>query len=258
MGACAAVQPGTLTFATANPAPAPWFIGTPGDGSPWADNDPSSGRGFESALAYDIARRMGYDRSEVQWIAVPFSAAYAPGPKMFDAYIGEVTRTAERMTTVDFSPPYLDSPYAVLVRADSPVASAPTRDNLRSLEFGSVVGTTLYGAIEDVLDPVQPIRVFDEITIMERAMAAGQVDAIVLDLQTAVDAARTRLPGTKVAALLREPGPVPALGVVTQKDGPMSRCIRDAITAMRRDGTLRRLEQRWVPSPPDLTVVRSG
>ena len=50
-------SPGTLTVATDKPAFPPYF----------EDNDPTNGRGFESAVAYAIAQKLGFDKSEVKW-----------------------------------------------------------------------------------------------------------------------------------------------------------------------------------------------
>ena len=50
-------SPGTLTVATDKPAFPPYF----------EDNDPTNGRGFESAVAYAIAQKLGYAKSDVKW-----------------------------------------------------------------------------------------------------------------------------------------------------------------------------------------------
>src|SRR5687767_12584615 len=45
------VSEGTLTIGTDNPAFPPWFDGGTPAGSDWEFNDPSTGEGFESAVA---------------------------------------------------------------------------------------------------------------------------------------------------------------------------------------------------------------
>ena len=66
------LTPGTLTIGTDNPAYPPYFQGgTPG-GSSWKLNDPSTGEGFESAVAYSIAEELGYTPDQVEWVEVPF------------------------------------------------------------------------------------------------------------------------------------------------------------------------------------------
>src|SRR4051812_41955080 len=65
---------GKLTVGTDSPAYDPWFV----------DNDPSNGKGYESAVAYAVADRLGFSRGQVTWVKVPFNTSYAPGQKDFD------------------------------------------------------------------------------------------------------------------------------------------------------------------------------
>ncbi len=66
-------QEGQLTIATDKPAYEPWFT----------DNDPTNGKGFESAVAYAVAAELGFSSDEVAWTVVPFNSSYAPGEKDF-------------------------------------------------------------------------------------------------------------------------------------------------------------------------------
>src|SRR5947199_2676367 len=67
-------QKGVLTVATDKPAYPPWF----------ENNNPANGKGYESAVAYAVAARLGFKRSQVDWAYEPFNNSYAPGPKKFD------------------------------------------------------------------------------------------------------------------------------------------------------------------------------
>ena len=68
-GQLALKKPGTLTIGTDSPAYEPWF----------ADNDPTNGKGFESAVAYAVAKQLGFTDDQVTWVKVPFNNSYAPG-----------------------------------------------------------------------------------------------------------------------------------------------------------------------------------
>src|SRR4051812_2162106 len=78
------VDSGKLTIGTDNPAFPPWFGGGTPKGSQWKINDPSTGKGYESAVAYAVAGELGFARSEVAWKYTPFNKSFAPGPKAFD------------------------------------------------------------------------------------------------------------------------------------------------------------------------------
>lgn len=86
--------PGKLTIATDEPAYEPWF----------KDDKPASGKGFESAVAYAVAKRLGYSKDTVVWQSVPFNKAFAPGVKTFDFDINQC-RSAPNARRPWTSPP---------------------------------------------------------------------------------------------------------------------------------------------------------
>ena len=63
---------GTLTLGTDNPAFPPWFGGGEKD-KPWEINDPSTGEGYESAVAYAVAQKLGFATTEVKWAVTKFT-----------------------------------------------------------------------------------------------------------------------------------------------------------------------------------------
>ena len=65
------VTTGKLTVGTDNPAFSPWFGGGTPEGSDWEFNDPSTGEGFESAVAYAVADQLGFAQGDVTWVVVP-------------------------------------------------------------------------------------------------------------------------------------------------------------------------------------------
>ena len=62
---------GELTVATDKPAYPPYFD----------DDDPTNGKGFESAVAYAIGKQLGFAKADVKWTVEPFNSSYAPGPE---------------------------------------------------------------------------------------------------------------------------------------------------------------------------------
>src|ERR1700704_6532444 len=90
------VNAGRLTVGTDNPAYGPWFDGGTPKGSKWKVNDPSTGKGFESAVAYAVAKQLGFAKSEVTWAYTPFNKAFAPGPKAFDFDVNQISFTPAR------------------------------------------------------------------------------------------------------------------------------------------------------------------
>ena len=125
---------GKLTVGTDKPAYEPWF----------KNDDPANGQGFESAVAYAVARQLGFDRSEVTWTVAPFNTVIQPGPKKFDFDINQVSITEERRKAVDFSSGYYDVSQAVIALKDSKIAGARSVADLKQAKLGAAVGTTSY------------------------------------------------------------------------------------------------------------------
>jgi polar amino acid transport system substrate-binding protein len=146
------VQEGVLTIGTDEPSFPPWFD---------FDGGPSTGTGFESAVAYAVASELGFTEDEVTWVVVPFNNAFAPGEKDFDFDINQVSISEEREEAVDFSDGYYDVNQALLGFSDSEIASATSIDELKAFRLGAQVGTTSLDFITDVIQPDTEPLVYD-------------------------------------------------------------------------------------------------
>ncbi|MGH2693914.1 MAG: transporter substrate-binding domain-containing protein, partial [Actinomycetota bacterium] len=118
-------EEGRLTIATDKPAFEPWFKG----------NDPTNGRGFESAVAYAVAEEMGFSEDEVDWVVEPFNKSYAPGPKDYDFDINQISITEKREQAVDFSIGYYDANQALVALQDSPIAQVTSLEDIKSYKL---------------------------------------------------------------------------------------------------------------------------
>src|SRR5262249_6210449 len=136
------ISRGNLTLATDNPAYPPWWGGKQGHG--FKTSDPYSGKGYESAVAYQVAKRLGFAKAEVVWQAVPFTKSYAPGKKTFDWYMAQVSYSKERARAVDFSASYYDVNQAVVALKGTPITKAKSIRALKPFVLGAPIGTTSY------------------------------------------------------------------------------------------------------------------
>ena len=161
-------NPGRLTVGTDSPAYEPWF----------SDNDPTNGKGFESAVAYAVAEELGFSEDQVDWVKVPFNNSYAPGEKNFDFDINQISITPARAKVVDFSDGYYTAAQAVVALKDSPVADATSLADLKPLKLGAQTGTTSLTAIRDGIQPDQEPLVFDDTNEAKQALNNGQLDAL--------------------------------------------------------------------------------
>src|SRR4029077_735141 len=138
---CPTVTDGQLTIGTDNPAFPPWYGGG-SKTSKWKIQHPSTGKGYESAVAYAIAKQLGYDKSKVQWIFVPFNKSFAPGTKPFDFDINQISFTPARAKVVSFSTSYYDVNQAIVVNKGTKIASVRGIKGLGSYKLGAQLGTT--------------------------------------------------------------------------------------------------------------------
>ncbi|HYO34920.1 MAG TPA: transporter substrate-binding domain-containing protein [Geodermatophilus sp.] len=240
------LEPGTLTIATDQPAYEPWMV----------DDSPENGQGFESAVAYAVAEQLGYTQDQVTWTRVPFTAAIQPGPRPFDFDVNQFSITEERRQAVDFSSPYYTVSQAVITTAGSAADGAASLEDLRGLRLGAQVATTSLQVLTDVIAPENDPVVFNTNDDAKLALQNGQVDAVVVDLPTAFYITAAELDDGVIVGQLEDSGEGgDQFGLLLAKDSPLTDCVSRAVDALREDGTLADLEQRWLSDVADAPVL---
>jgi polar amino acid transport system substrate-binding protein len=243
-----------LTIGTDNPAFPPWFGGTPH--KPWQVSDPNSGEGYESAVAFAVAKQLGFDKSEVKWIHVPFSNSYAPGPKGFDFDINQISFTPARAKVVDFSDSYYDVNQSVVVNKGTPIASVSSVAGLRPYNLGAQLGTTSYQFIKDTIKPTKQPSVFPSNTGAVQALKNKQIDGLVVDLPTAFYVTAVQVSNGKVLGQFpAEPGGE-HFGMVFQKGNTLRSCVNQALATLRSNGTLKQLQQKWLAKATGAPILK--
>ncbi|MDI1466128.1 ABC transporter substrate-binding protein [Catellatospora sp. KI3] len=236
-GTLKTVTAGKLTVATDDPVYPPWF----------ADNKPDSGQGFESAVAYAVAAKLGYAKDQVVWVRVTFNAAIAPGAKTFDFDINEFSITPERRQAVDFSAPYYDVTQTVITVKGSKIAGAKSLADLKHAKLGAQVGTTSYRAITEIVKPDAAPAVFNNNDDAKKQLQNGTVDGIVVDLPTAFYMTGAELDGGVIVGQLPQPSGTPEqFGLVLDKGSALTSCVSQAVDALRADGSLDALTKQWL------------
>jgi polar amino acid transport system substrate-binding protein len=227
---------GKFTFGTDQPVYPPWY----------QDDDPTNGKGFESAVAYAVAQELGYAKEDVAWVRVPFNAAIQPGAKTYDANLTEFSITDERKQAVDFSAPYYTVAQAVVSLKTAPVAGAKTLAEVRKAKIGAQVGTTSFTAAKR-LAAEQDIAVYNTNDDAKAALRAGQVEAIVVDLPTAFFITSAEMEDATIVGQIPAGDGKPELfGIVLDKGSKLTGCVSTAVEALRSKGKLTEIEKQWL------------
>jgi polar amino acid transport system substrate-binding protein len=229
------VTPGTLTVATDKPAYPPYF----------EDDDPANGKGFESAVAYAAAEKLGFEKADVKWTVVPFNSSYAPGKKKFDFDVNQISKNADREKAVDFSSTYYTTPQAVVVPKKSDFADAASLADLKDAEIGVQVGTTSLDAVTEQIAPTKDPKVFNDSNDVVTALKQNQVDAVVVDLPTALYLTAAEVPTATVIGQFSAPKG-DDWGAVLAKDSPLTKCVSWAIDELRADGQLKTITEQYL------------
>jgi polar amino acid transport system substrate-binding protein len=240
--------PGKLTIATDKPVYEPWFV----------DDKPENGKGFEGAVAYAVAKKLGFAQGDVTWTRASFDSVIQPGPKTFDFDINEVSITDKREQAVDFSSGYYDVTQAIITLKGSKIANAKSIADLKGAKIGAQVGTTSLDTIKKVIEPSSDPAVFNTNDDAAKALGNGQIDGLVTDLPTAfyITGSGQVKNSALVGQFANSSGSPEQFGLVLDKGSVLTSCVTRAVNGLRSDGTLKKLEQQWLAQSAGAPILR--
>jgi len=240
----ATVTSGKLTIATGEPAYYPWVI----------DDKPESGEGFEGAVAYAVAKQLGFSNDEVVWVRTTFDGAVTPGEKNFDFNLQQFSITADRSKVVDFSSPYYTAPQAIVSYKGSKIAGKTSIAELKNAKLGAAVGTTSLDAIENQIG-VKP-QVFNDNAAAVTALKNGQIDGLVVDLPTAFYLSGVEVKDGLIVGQLPSTGAGDQFGLLLSKGSKLTTCVTGAVDAITADGTLAGITDKWLATDAGAPVLK--
>jgi len=240
----ATVTSGKLTIATGEPAYYPWVI----------DDKPESGEGFEGAVAYAVAKQLGFSNDEVVWVRTTFDGAVTPGEKNFDFNLQQFSITADRSKVVDFSSPYYTAPQAIVSYKGSKIAGKTSIAELKTAKLGAAVGTTSLDAIENQIG-VKP-QVFNDNAAAVTALKNGQIDGLVVDLPTAFYLSGVEVKDGLIVGQLPSTGAGDQFGLLLSKGSKLTTCVTGAVDAITADGTLAGITDKWLATDAGAPVLK--
>jgi polar amino acid transport system substrate-binding protein len=227
-------QHGALTVATDTPAYSPWFSG----------NNPSDGKGYESAVAYAVAKQLGFTPSQVHWTREPFNNSYAPGPKKFDFDINEISYSPQRATAVTFSNSYYDVDQALVALKNTPIVTRHAPADLKGYVFGDQVGTTSLAFINSAIQPTSRPKIFQTLNDAKQALQTHQIAALVADTPTAQFISSSEIKGSVLVGQFPSSGE--HYGLVFSQGNPLVTCVNKALATLKANGTLTGLAKKYL------------
>lgn len=162
-----------------------------------------------------------------------------------------ITITDERKQAADFSTGYVQIQQRLLVRqGETRFSSIEEFAADADLVLGTQVNTTNYETATKYL-PEERIKAFDQFPFAIQALLAGDVDAVIIDEVVGLgyqgeNADKLELTGASISS--------DELGFVFQKGSDLVDPINKALEAMKADGTLDTLNQKYFG--PDFKVTQ--
>jgi len=240
-----------LTVATGNPAFPPWWEGGTTEEHPeWKVNDPYLGRGFEGAVAFGVAERLGFSADKVRFVPIGFRASFAPGDKDFDFAIGQISYTPQRAKAVDFSDGYYDVNQALIADNGSPAIGVTTLAGLKDLKLGAPVGTTSLQVIQDEVQPNVEPGVYPDLDTALKDLHIRQLDGVVVDFPDAFYGYADQI----VGQFPQLSGGQEQFGLAFEKGNPLVSCVSQAIATLDSNGTLKQLDNEWLETDASVPV----
>ncbi len=194
--------------------------------------------GFDIDLMDAIAKKAGF---EVEYQNTPFDAVLAGiGTCQFDAAISAITITEDRKKNMLFSDSYIDAGQIVSVRADNTTINGP--EDLKGLTVGVQASTT--GEIEAKKIEGVTVKPYDAVDLAFLDLSNKQVDAVIVDYPTTF------------AYVAKSPDKIKTVGkpftdeqygiAICNKKADLQQKINTALAALKADGTVQKLETKWL------------
>jgi polar amino acid transport system substrate-binding protein len=227
-GPLATITPGVLTVGTELPAPTFW------EGTDYRAVE----AGFEYELAREIARRAG--DLDLRVVRCPFVAINAGAPCDCDIDFSQIGITQERTRHWDFTVPYFDADYGLMVKTS---ANVPDVAAAKQLQIGVQAETTVFDFVTNELKPSVLPKIYDTTVDMFDAFNTAEVDAIVFDLPILLSAMREgQVADAKIVGQFKTGE---KYGGILPKGSANTQPVNELMREMANDGTIERLQQKY-------------
>ena len=212
---------------------------------PWEFQD-ASGKvvGFEVDLMSEVAKRLGM---EIKFTNIPFQGLFAAVQSgQIDAAVSSITITKKRLESVSFAQPYYDSDQSLTVKADSGITGLA---GMEGKTVGVDTGSTgdMWTTENQAATKIGTINKYEGLAPAMLDLEAGRIDGYISDIPALLYYVKDK-PQFKVVERIKT---TEQYSVMFAKDSPLAAKVNDAITEMKKDGTLAKIHETWFGTKPD-------
>ena len=232
--AAAAVAAGPAIKIGANIGNVPWEF---------ADKD-NKFVGFEIDLVNEIGKRLG---RPVEITNIPFNGLFAAVESgRIDGAVSSITITPKRLQSLSFAQPYYDSDQSLTVKTDSGIT---TLEGLKDKVVGVDTGSTgdMWTTENQAKYGIKEIKRYEGLAPAMLDLEAGRMDGYISDIPALLYYTKDK-PQLKVVQRIKTNE---KYSVMFAKDSPLMTQFNDQITALKQDGTLPALHEKWFGVKPD-------
>lgn len=199
--------------------------------------------GFDVDVINAVAEKMGLTASYLSNQKFDTLVPIIKQGGKADVSIAAITITDERLESVDFSEPYLDSNQAIVVAKGSSETQETLNDASKQVVCqGGTTGDEWIG--ENLPDAVRvPV---DDVTAALTGVQTGLYQAMVVDLPVASYMLAQSFSDLQI---VKEIPTGEQYGIAVSKDNPeLTQAVNKALEDMKSDGTMKEIETKWFGS----------
>ncbi|RBO97309.1 transporter substrate-binding domain-containing protein [Pseudochrobactrum asaccharolyticum] len=196
--------------------------------------------GFDVDITNEIARRLGVNGNAVTttWDGI------IPGllTKKYDAIIGSMAITEDRLKAVDFVGPYYHDGRGIFVLDKS---EAKGLDDLKDKVIGVTLGETHEKWARE--QGGWTIRTYKGLPELIMELKAGRVDAVVVDYIALLTVIKQTSDPIRMLDIANIEGAKIGIGIAIRKNNPeLKAAMQKALDDMMTDGTYETISTKWI------------
>lgn len=197
--------------------------------------------GFEVDVVNEAAKRIGMTTDIADYGFQALFAGTTSG--RIDVAISSITITPERLKSQSFTQPYYDSDMGIATKTGSDIKGEA---DLKGKAVGVLSGSTgeTWTKEHQAADGIASINGYDTQQQLLLDLDAGRVDAAVSDIP-GMEYSFTKMKGLVVKERIKTGE---QYGLMLTKDHPLLGKLNDALSAMKKDGTLASIHKKWFGS----------